>query len=581
MTTYYRRDGHSRPTTPPVGNRSSLTLEEYLKKGLGNTPVTRTTSVTYLGMKINDKLTWWPHIQDKIKKAKHLLRRSNDTFGRLWGPKPTMVKWLLDAVVAPKLLYGSHVWHSMIGTRKVQDALHQINRLGIISVAPSRLRTPTRGMEIILGTTPLHLKAERKNILTLTRFRMHHPDTPVVGHTRAIMDTMAMTGLAGFPLDDIPVTTTPTLFRTYIGSPPPEDPGVRWVKIDTKVAVTVTDSIVSIYTDGSKMENTRGNQWGTGAGFAIFLGQDDVPIVDNPPVVQSHFNICHSYTVFLAEVLAIDRALRSYHEARKAGTIPFPRAILIHSDSQAAILALNNSDIHSKVVLACKRLLNVTATLTPLHLSWVKAHASSHRNNWVDGLAKAGATQDTDMGPFPRADIPLSFLKKVIRDRQQDRWGEEWTAHPTCRQTKLWLPAPNPGLSRAVLLLDRVELGRIIRWLTGHNFLRRHCQIVDPDRYQSDRCRLCRLEPETAAHILADCMALDYNRLADMKETHLVPPYRWSLGRLLRFLDPLADQMEDTEAAARMITVRARFGTRTTLLERIAVINDTLQLDPP
>lgn len=154
---------------------------------LGDSTVTRSTEVTYLGLQINTKLNWWPHIQGKIKKAKHLLRRSNEAFGRLWGPKPAMIKWSLDAIVTPKILYGSHVWHTLLGTQKLQDALHQVNRLGIISVAPSRLRTPTRGMEMVLGTVPMHITAERKNIMTMARFRLHHPTTPIVGHTKAIM----------------------------------------------------------------------------------------------------------------------------------------------------------------------------------------------------------------------------------------------------------------------------------------------------------------------------------------------------------------------------------------------------------
>lgn len=278
----------------------------------------------------------------------------------------------------------------------------------------------------------------------------------------------------------------------------------------------------------------------------------------------------------MAEVIAIDRAVRAYHKARQTGVLPLPKAIVIRSDSQAAIHALTSTEIRSKTVLACKRLLNITAVFTPVHLAWVKAHASSHRNNWVDQLAKGGAAQEGDIGPFPRGDIPMSFLKKIVRERQMDRWDGEWRGHATCRQTKLWFPSPNPGLSRKILNLDRGQIGQIIRWLTGHNFLQRHCQIVDPERYQGNKCRLCRLAPETAEHIITDCMALDYNRLAAMRETHLVPPYRWDLGRLLKFLDPIADQMEDTEALARLITVLARIGTRTTLLDRTTVPRDDI-----
>jgi len=250
---------------------------------LGDTPVTRTTSVTYLGLQINTTHNWWPHIQGKIKKAKHLLRRSNTAFGRLWGPKPTMIKWSLDAIITPKILYGRHVWHRQLQTQKVQEALHQVNRLGMISIAPSRLRTPTRGMEMILGSTPMHITAERKNIMTLARFRLHYPDMPVLGHTKDVLDSMATTGLAHIPLDDIPLQVVPMMFRTYIGTELPSRLEVQWIKVATSDEVMEDAPVVSIYTDGSKIEDQKGSKWGTGAGIAIFVGTDDIPIAECPP----------------------------------------------------------------------------------------------------------------------------------------------------------------------------------------------------------------------------------------------------------------------------------------------------------
>jgi len=37
---------------------------------LNSVTVTRSRSTKYLGLTVNDKLNWWPHINDKIKKGK-------------------------------------------------------------------------------------------------------------------------------------------------------------------------------------------------------------------------------------------------------------------------------------------------------------------------------------------------------------------------------------------------------------------------------------------------------------------------------------------------------------------------------
>lgn len=74
-----------------------------------------------------------------------------------------------------------------------------------------------------------------------------------------------------------------------------------------------------------------------------------------------------------------------------------------------------------------------------------------------------------------------------------------------------------------------------------------------------------------SSHIIADCMALCYNRMDPMKKTHLETPYQWDIIRLLKFLEPIADKMEDTEASPRQLTLLARYGTRVKLLDSVAV----------
>jgi len=109
----------------------------------------------------------------------------------------------------------------------------------------------------MISLEPLHIKAARKNILTLARFRLHHPDTPILGHTLDIYNSMRDTGLADFPMDDIPSTETPTLFQSYIDTPLPALLTDPWIHINGDEGVDPTAPVISIYTDGSKLDNQR------------------------------------------------------------------------------------------------------------------------------------------------------------------------------------------------------------------------------------------------------------------------------------------------------------------------------------
>jgi len=227
-------------------------------------------------------------------------------------------------------------------------------------------------------------------------------------------------------------------------------------------------------------------------------------------------------------------------------------------------------------VLNCKHLLNALSLFTPTYLVWVKAHATSRGNNYVDQLAKQGALSHTTHGPFPHNTIPLSFLRATLRTHMFQEWGSQWAAHPSCRQTKLWFPAPSSGLSKSIISLPRLEIGRVIRWLTGHNFLRRHSRIVDPMRHASDKCRLCGRDSETSEHIIAECMALDFNRMETLTAAQLTPPYCWSLRQLLKFLAPIADILEDTSDHPPPLTILTRTSSRTVILDSIASPLDAL-----
>ncbi len=122
-----------------------------------------------LGVTLDSKLSWTPHIRNKIKACKRALMQLKPVLGKTWSPKPKYTKWLYEGVILPMLSYGAIVWASSLSKQNNQTKLKKLQRLGLISIANVRKSTPTAALEIIYNIAPLHLQIQEKAINTYLR----------------------------------------------------------------------------------------------------------------------------------------------------------------------------------------------------------------------------------------------------------------------------------------------------------------------------------------------------------------------------------------------------------------------------
>jgi hypothetical protein len=112
----------------------------------------------YLGVTLDSRLDWNPHVDHKVKMAKRYLMMIHQGIGTTWGPSPAIPLWLCTGFVRPFLTYGSVVWAQKTSMVRVTNKLKKVQQLGMLMVAPMRSHTPTTGqIEIILGVPPLDL----------------------------------------------------------------------------------------------------------------------------------------------------------------------------------------------------------------------------------------------------------------------------------------------------------------------------------------------------------------------------------------------------------------------------------------
>jgi hypothetical protein len=116
--------------------------------------------ITYLGIILDNRLSFSSHALDKAQRAqKHLMSLQN-LMGSVFGPSPRVTAWLYTAVVRPALAYGGHIWYHRLSCRNA-NMINKLNRLALTSIAPVLPGTPTAGLEVIYNISPLPLHFDR------------------------------------------------------------------------------------------------------------------------------------------------------------------------------------------------------------------------------------------------------------------------------------------------------------------------------------------------------------------------------------------------------------------------------------
>ena len=132
-----------------------------------------------------------------------------------------------------------------------------------------------------------------------------------------------------------------------------------------------------------------------------------------------------------------------------------------------------------------------------------------------------------------RTGKPQATLKAGIRNGMYKEWGEEWNSMKMANHAKSFYGGPNPGKASFVYKLARMELGRLVRIVTGHNnlgFFQTKIGLA-----KTPLCRLCGGGDETITHFILACPRL----LSFQKEVFLDDPptadMKWSVRKLIDF----------------------------------------------
>ena len=122
-------------------------------------------SMTYLGIVLDQKLPWTPHIKNKVSRAIKFLHTIKPAIYHIYGLSPARMQWIWKQILLPRITYGCHVWgHSL--TQQHKSLIKSAERLILRYYAPMWKTTPTASLQVILNQKPSHIEIRGVGIKT-------------------------------------------------------------------------------------------------------------------------------------------------------------------------------------------------------------------------------------------------------------------------------------------------------------------------------------------------------------------------------------------------------------------------------
>ena len=447
---------------------------------------------TFLGVTLDSKLSWTPHINKKCEQAIKNLHACKRAVGKTWGLSPQGVKWLYNQVILPSLTYAAVTWQHTTDRKFITDKLDAVQRNAAMMITRGLKSTPTAHLEILAGLPPIKIKLQDIAVKTAHRLQLQgHWDTNYVINSGGNCISHAYT--VNNITKDIPIFNCKILdiipdviildrtFKILIEQ--------RAQAIDRISSLKPSDW--SIYTDGSKTSSL------TGAGFCVFY--------NNKENYRHSYSLGSTPSIFQCEVFALHMAcIWATHNIISPGNIFFL------SDSLSAIQAINSTRTKSRMIADIISQLNILGSSHTVHLCWVPGHEGVAGNERADELAREGSA-NAPQGPEPFIPLDYSTLKQELRNFFLRKHINQYSNLNYSDKGKIPILTYLEKYKYSLSVSSSTEL-RWLSWiLSGHSplaYFQFKCS-----NFSSPICKNCNWEEETSEHFLGYCPAFMTLRL--------------------------------------------------------------------
>ncbi|XP_052740698.1 uncharacterized protein LOC128198590 [Bicyclus anynana] len=412
--------------------------------------------IKLLGLIIDHRLTFESHVKAIRKKTADIYKQLACAARVTWGLNSEIIRTIYVAVIEPIALYAASVWYPAMEFQMIRNLLDGLQR-GYAQKICKAYRTVSLTSALVLsGLLPLDLRVQEAAQLYMAKKGKSNDFLP---------PDREMEQWVHYLDQPHPSTFTKTEFEI-----------LETLDVKTLSSHQVTGPI--IYTDGSKIEGK--------VGAALTWWENGV---ENKFL---QFKLDPACTVFQAELYALHKAVL----LAKRSDAPI---VNIMSDSRSSLELLENpKSIHK---LACQIKINIEKCNNnnkKIRLFWIRAHIGTPGNERADELAKTAAININTSTHY--AKIPLSYVKRKIREESVRKWQDRYFTSDTGQITKIFFPDVGP----AYALVRKIGANYLLcQAFTGHGGIAQYLhrfQLKD-----SPGCECDENVAETVEHIILDC----------------------------------------------------------------------------
>ena len=469
---------------------------------LNGQPLNKAKNVKFLGMVLDQALTWKDHVEYLVEKCQKRINILKLLTGSKWGADKETMVILYKTLIRSMLDYGSVIYHS--ASKTTMQKLDVIQSQSLRLCCGALKCTPVGALEVECGVSPLELRRNFQAQKSFIKYR-YLSGNPA----QECLDDCYQLHYGKYnehfkPLKlkvEDTIKDLPEAFVNQISDtiPPWEyDHPLYDTELHTILSKTTDNphfmlsaslenmanwsTSLHIYTDGSKC-NIK-------CACAFY-----VPSIKFSKMIRLPDNT----SIFIAEMVAILEALQFI-------LLKPPISCVIFSDSLSSIQSLDSgtetSAIHQEIRYCIYQL---WCQGVPVTISWIPSHVGVQGNEVVDKLAKKALSHDYIDYPILK---DISELNKTLENNLIKQWQALWEANTKGR----FYYKIQPSVSNVVKFSDpnKTKQTAITRLRFGK------CLLGDVlfmlGKRNDNLCEYCHTK-EDVRHFLIDC--------AEYQELHI------------------------------------------------------------
>ncbi|XP_023244862.1 uncharacterized protein LOC111642715 [Centruroides sculpturatus] len=143
--------------------------KRHPKFHLNGAQINITLSFVYLGVTIDDNLSWLPHLVNLVEKTSNLFAWFTKVARRDWGLSGPALKTIYQGAIVPMVTYGASAWGEKSTHTHIKRKVHTIQRKILLRVTRAYRTISNDALHVLAGVLPLDQEVNLNMDLHLLR----------------------------------------------------------------------------------------------------------------------------------------------------------------------------------------------------------------------------------------------------------------------------------------------------------------------------------------------------------------------------------------------------------------------------